>query len=209
MKQSTKNRILDVSVRLFGLQGLSKTKVEDIVEQARISRATFYNYFHSKEEIFFCLIETEIDNIQATVEKAIVEETDPYRKIRLYIITMVVGVREMIERLNVRHDSVESLPPVPRKLIESNLRRSIGTIMEILDYGVQVGAFAVSNAEVTAHVILSALDVYINPFKLGVEPRSIEEGVDDLLRVLCFGFSTRPVGTSRQAGREGETTLAE
>jgi AcrR family transcriptional regulator len=53
MRIDKKKKILDVSLKLFGTLGLDKTKVEDIVNKAAISRATFYNYFHSKEEVFF------------------------------------------------------------------------------------------------------------------------------------------------------------
>ncbi len=197
MRDSTKSKILDVSTRLFGIQGLERTRVEDIVAEAGISRATFYNYFHSKDEIFFCLIEIEIDKIQTHVEEALQGETDPHRKIRTYLLNMILGVREMVRLLNARHDEIESLPPVPRKLIESSIRRSINTIIEILEYGVRTGAFSVSNTEVTAHVILSALDIYINPFKLGgIEQESVEDNVDCLLSVLCFGFSKRSPGDS-------------
>ena len=135
MRDSTKSKILDVSIRLFSAQGLYKTRIEDIVEKAGISRATFYNYFHSKEEIFFCIIETEINRIQINVEEAIEHETDPHRKIKIYLLNMILGVREMTRLLNVRHDAIESLPPIPRKLVETSVRRSLGAIMEILDYG--------------------------------------------------------------------------
>jgi AcrR family transcriptional regulator len=193
MKDTTRNRILDVSMRLFGALGMHKTKVEDIAHEARMSRATFYNYFHSKEEIFFCLIETEIDKIQTSTDRAVENESDPYRKIRTYILNMVLGIREIVQRLNVQHDEMESLPPIPKKLVETSMRRSLGTIREILDYGVQTGAFSVSNTELTAHVIMSALDVYINQFKLGgIENESVEHSVDELMAVLCYGFSKTP-----------------
>jgi AcrR family transcriptional regulator len=204
MRDSTKSKILDVSIRLFSAQGLYKTRIEDIVEKAGISRATFYNYFHSKEDIFFCLIDTEIDRIQTNTDKAVEHEADPYLKIRIYLLEMILGVREMIRRLNVRHDEIESLPPVPKKLVESKVKRSISTIIEILEYGTQTGAFAVSNTELTAHVILSALDVYINPFKLGgVKNESVEDSVDKLMAVLFFGFAKKPAAESGRAGEKG------
>jgi AcrR family transcriptional regulator len=197
MRDSTKKKILDVSVRLFRGQGMVRTKVEDIVQEAGISRATFYNYFHSKDEIFFCLIETEIERIQTSTERAMQDEADPYLKLRIYLLEIVLGVRELIRELNVRHDETESLPAVPKKLIESMMKKSINIIIKILDYGAQAGVFTVSNPEITAHVILSSLDVFINPFKMGgIEEESIEKSVDDLMEVLCFGFSRRPADVS-------------
>lgn len=207
MRDSTKSKILDVSIRLFSAQGLYKTRIEDIVAKAGISRATFYNYFHSKEDIFFCLIDTEIDRIQTSTDRAVEHEADPYLKIRIYLLEMILGVREMIRRLNARHDEIESLPSVPKKLVESKIKRSISTIIEILEYGTQTGTFAVSNTELTAHVILSALDVYINPFKLGgVERESVDESVDELMAVLCFGFAKKPAAESGRAVEKGGKT---
>jgi AcrR family transcriptional regulator len=205
MRDTTKKKILNVSMRLFADQGLDRTKVEDIVQEARISRATFYNYFHSKEEIFFCLIETEMDRIMTSSERAAQEETDPYRKMRTYILKMIVGAREMIRELNVRHDEAEVLPPVPKKLVESMIKRSVGAVGKILDYGVQAGALTVPNTELTAHLILSALDVFINPFKFGeIEKESVEKRVDELMAILCFGLSRRTASVSGRADKKGE-----
>jgi len=190
MRDSTKNRILDVSIRLFGAHGLDKTRVEDIVADARISRATFYNYFHNKDEVLFSLIETELDTIQNKIDAALEREEDPYGKIKTYFLGMALGLREMVRLFNIQHDEIESLPPVPRKLIESNLKRGLNTIVEILDYGVKRGAFIVPNSELTAHVILSALDIFINPFKLGlIEIVTVEEQVDRVLDVIFYGFA--------------------
>ncbi len=203
MRDKTKKKILDVSIRLFQKQGLVKTKVEDIVREAGISRATFYNYFHSKDEIFFCLIESEIDRIQTSTNGAVRDESDPYVKLRIYLHEMIVGVRELIRELNVRHDEVESLPSVPKKMVESMMRRSADAIIEILEYGVRAGAFTVSNAEIAAYVILSSLDVFINPFKLGeIKQQSVENSVDELMVILCYGLQKPPVVLPGHTGKE-------
>jgi AcrR family transcriptional regulator len=203
VKDKTKKKILDVSISLFRRKGLVKTKVEDIVREAGISRATFYNYFHSKDEIFFCLIENETNRIQTRTTRAVRDESDPYVKLRIYLLEMIIGVREMIEELNVRHDEVESLPSVPKRLIESMMRRSANAIIEILDYGVQAGSFTIPNAELTAYVILSSLDVFINPFKLGeINKESVEKSVDELMVVLCFGLAKQPATLSAHAEEE-------
>jgi len=203
MRDKTKKKILDVSLRLFREQGLVRTKVDDIVKESGISRATFYNYFHSKDEIFFCLIETELDAIQTRTDLAAQDESDPYQKVKVYLQEMILGVRKLVEELNVRHDEVESMPAVPKKLIESRMKRGLNAIIEILDYGVKSGAFFVSNAEITAYVIMSALDVFINPFKMGgIEEKSIQKSIDELMVVLCFGFSKRPAILPGRAEKE-------
>lgn len=204
MKDKTKNIILEASKRLFAEYGLDRTKVEDIVREARISRATFYNYFHSKEEIFFYIIETEINQIQSDADRGIEAETDPYRKIRTYCLRVILGAREMTRLLGLNGEGLETLPPAPKKMVETSYRRSIATITEILNRGVESGAFIISNTELTAHIILSALEIYINPSKLGgIREESIDDQLDELMEVLFYGFSKRDKAGSGRADKKG------
>jgi AcrR family transcriptional regulator len=204
MRDTTKKKILDVSTRLFADQGLDRTKVEDIVQEARISRATFYNYFHSKEEIFFYLIETEINQIQTDADRGIEAETDPYRKIKIYCLKVILGAREMTQLLGLNGEGLETLPPAPKKMVETSYQRSIATITKILNNGVETGAFIISNTELTAHIILSALEIYINPSKLGgIREESIEDQLDELMEVLFYGFSKKPAAGLGRADKKG------
>ncbi len=207
MKDRTKNIILDVSKRLFAERGLDKTKVEDIVQEGRISRATFYNYFHNKEEIFFYLIEAEINQIQTDADRGIEAETDPYRKIKIYCLKVILGAREMTRLLGLNGEGFETLPPAPKKMVETSYQRSIATITKILNSGVETGAFIISNTELTAHIILSALEIYINPSKLGgIREESIEDQLDELMEVLFYGFSKKEKAESGRAVEKGGKT---
>ncbi len=47
--------ILDAGLTQFAQFGLRKTSMQDIAEQAGISRASVYSYFKNKEEIFRCV----------------------------------------------------------------------------------------------------------------------------------------------------------
>lgn len=50
-KEETRQKLLDVSFRLFVEQGYDNTTVDQITERADIGKGTFYNYFPSKEAI--------------------------------------------------------------------------------------------------------------------------------------------------------------
>jgi AcrR family transcriptional regulator len=47
--------ILDAGLIQFAQFGLRKTSMQDIAEQAGISRASVYSYFKNKDEIFRCV----------------------------------------------------------------------------------------------------------------------------------------------------------
>ncbi|MFF5010502.1 TetR/AcrR family transcriptional regulator [Streptomyces phaeochromogenes] len=53
----TRQRIVDVTLELFAAHSFHETSVDDIAKAAGVSRATLYQYFGSKDEIFIELME--------------------------------------------------------------------------------------------------------------------------------------------------------
>jgi AcrR family transcriptional regulator len=52
-KLATRGALRDSAMRLFAEQGFAKTTIDQIADAADVSRATFFSYFPSKEEIVF------------------------------------------------------------------------------------------------------------------------------------------------------------
>lgn len=50
--RQTRQRILDASLVVLGADGFHRCSVENVAKEAGCSRATFYQYFESKEEVF-------------------------------------------------------------------------------------------------------------------------------------------------------------
>jgi AcrR family transcriptional regulator len=63
--------ILDASRRVFAAKGYHQTRLEDIAAAAGFSKASLYNYYSDKEEIFFCLAAREFDLLLAALETAV------------------------------------------------------------------------------------------------------------------------------------------
>ncbi len=67
-KKELRRQILNTSVRLFGEHGVTGTRVADIAALLRISEATFFNYFPSKQAI---CEEAVADVITRAIEHAV------------------------------------------------------------------------------------------------------------------------------------------
>jgi AcrR family transcriptional regulator len=52
-KEQTRRRIAETAQRLFADSGFDRVTVADIAREAEVSEATVYNYFPSKEELFY------------------------------------------------------------------------------------------------------------------------------------------------------------
>jgi len=53
----TRDQILDAALTLFAQNGFHETLIDDIAESAHVSRATFYQYFENKDQLFIELAE--------------------------------------------------------------------------------------------------------------------------------------------------------
>lgn len=58
-----KRNVLKAAQRLFVDKGFPNTSIQDILEEAKISKGTFYNYFNSKKECLIAIIETSREDI--------------------------------------------------------------------------------------------------------------------------------------------------
>ena len=66
-KQQTRATIVDVASRLFLDQGYQQTTLARIAEEASVASSTFFNYFPTKVDIVFSLLDAAIDSAQRRI----------------------------------------------------------------------------------------------------------------------------------------------
>jgi len=61
----TRGSILGATLELISEKGLTRTNMIEIADRAQVSRASLYNHFRDKNEVFVALIDQEITRISA------------------------------------------------------------------------------------------------------------------------------------------------
>lgn len=84
LREKTKQKILEHSLRLFAEKGYHGTSISEIAKAAGISKGLAYNYFESKQNLVESIFE-QILEIGAEYEKMLLEETDPYQQLKKMI----------------------------------------------------------------------------------------------------------------------------
>jgi len=80
--------------RLFTSYGLKKTSIADITRAAGIAQGSFYNFFDSKEELYFDILEAE----EQTMKEKLLNELKPLENCpREYLRKMLLRSLEMVE----------------------------------------------------------------------------------------------------------------
>ena len=66
-KRETRQRIADIAMGLFMMRGFEKVTVADVAEAADVSVNTVFNYFPTKEDLFFDRQDAAVEGIGRTV----------------------------------------------------------------------------------------------------------------------------------------------
>ena len=59
----TRQKLVDVARQLFAKNGLENTTMNDIAQSSGKGRRTLYTYFKSKEDIYYAVIESELERL--------------------------------------------------------------------------------------------------------------------------------------------------
>ena len=68
IKSGRKNQILDTALRLFAHNGFHNTSIDQIAQEAGISKGLVYNYFKSKEELLQVVFQKSFSDFDQLVD---------------------------------------------------------------------------------------------------------------------------------------------
>lgn len=63
LHRKTRNALVTTALALIAEKGLSQTNMIEIADRARVSRASLYNHFRDKNEVFIAVVEMEVERI--------------------------------------------------------------------------------------------------------------------------------------------------
>ena len=67
----TRQKLVDVARQLFAKQGFDDTTMNDIAQASGKGRRTLYTYFKNKEEIYYAVIEAEMERLTDSMKDEI------------------------------------------------------------------------------------------------------------------------------------------
>jgi AcrR family transcriptional regulator len=81
--------ILDAAIKVIAQRGLEKATMEQVAEEAGISKATIYLYFKNKEDLYYHCVMTRFEKIMCLMRHAAEGVDDPVERIKILVNTQV------------------------------------------------------------------------------------------------------------------------
>lgn len=94
-KLNIRNRLLDSGHEAFGLHGIRKTSVEDLAVKAGISKGAFYQFFSSKEELYFAIMDRYEKELHGSIFGLLDEGSGDERQL---LKTIMKEILEQVDR---------------------------------------------------------------------------------------------------------------
>ena len=87
--------ILDAAFQVFSIKGYHNSTVDDIAQEAGISKGTCYQYFEGKEDIFIATMERSLETLLAEADAAAVEARDALVRLGIKGLTFISKYRDI------------------------------------------------------------------------------------------------------------------
>jgi len=164
-KQKKIEQIYTAVWQLVQKHGAAKASVQEIAEWARVSPATIYNYFGTKEQIYSDMLEAWVDKQLSIYEEILGLEQSYPDKIKAIIVMEAKNIKAMPDEID--------LPLRSREKLQS-------FFMKLVSMGKQEGAIRGDYSEA---LIERYFFMYMNEIN-----RCGAEEIDDLLDLFFYGL---------------------
>src|SRR5574344_959543 len=94
----TRNLLVDTARQLFAKIGFEATTMNEIAQVSGKGRRTLYTYFSSKEDIYFAVIQSELERLTSRMEDVARQEMSPEKKMVKLFFAHLEFVKETVTR---------------------------------------------------------------------------------------------------------------
>ena len=163
----TRQKLVDVARQLFAKNGFDNTTMNDIAVASGKGRRTLYTYFNSKEDVYYAVIEGELERLSDCMDEVASKNIKPQDKVIELIYTHLTTIKETVMRNgNLRAAFFRNIWMV-EKVRKNFDEDEIELFRKVYAEGKAEGEFDIENVELVAditHYCIKGLEV---PFIYG------------------------------------------
>ncbi len=187
MKQKKRESILEAAGKRFAKYGLTKTNIDEIARFARVAKATIYNYFGSKDNIYIEVLKREVNITIDKISHSVDLEVLPGKKLIIFAKTRFQNMSLPLNIFTLARSDAEKMIPEAVKIRDDLFEREVKIISSILNEGVEKEVFYVNDVFLTARAIGLALKGFEQQWLHGNKD-NIDIYMEELIKILFLGL---------------------
>ena len=169
--------MVDVARQLFAKQGLENTTMNDIAVTSGKGRRTLYTYFKNKEEIYWAVIEGELERLSERMNEVAKQNMEPEDKLVEIVYTHLNMIKEAVQRNgNLRAEFFRNIIMV-EKVRKNFDQTELKLFNAIMTEGVRSGKFAIDSIPLCANILHFSVKGLEIPFIYGRLTQGLPSGM--------------------------------
>ena len=186
-----REEILLAAEKVFAAKGFFPTTMSDIAREAEFGTGTLYNYFKSKEELYFTLIDAKVEEINRLVKAELSQKTSAVERIK-----KVLGLEfEFFERnrdffriyTSERSRFEWTVKDELGKGLHEKMIAYINILAKVMKQGIEDGEFRPVNPMDLAHALAGIVNSFIFEWMISRESYPLISKVDTVLGIFLGG----------------------
>lgn len=190
MTVNTKEKILNSAVNLFSKNNYHAVSMNQIAEDADLSKGTLYWHFDSKEELFSKILIRGIDYFKKRFREILNSEQKTEDKI--YSLVEIV-VNTFSENMNLIILFKNNSPIITQELEDKKFQHQgfLDIISQIIEEGIKRGAITAKKANELSLMVLSILfsDQIIRMLRNNSSQKQIQKTIDFIYDFIMYGIT--------------------
>lgn len=191
-------QLLDALEAIFVEEGFREITVEQLAKRLSCSRQTLYRLAPTKPELFLTVLNRSMSRIQREGREAADAHTDPIKRIEALLEPGIIATIPASRRFT---EDIDGYEPA-RMLSAEHQRERMRLLRDLVEEGINQGAFSGFHAQLVAEVMIAAVGRVSRPDFLAESGLSISEAFDECSRLIRLGLS-RSATESKTDGTGG------
>jgi uroporphyrinogen-III synthase/AcrR family transcriptional regulator len=170
-RERKREKILEAAAELFSTKHYHEVMMDDVAKLISIAKGTVYNYFTSKEELYFTIMHTRMENLLSLLKQKIESEQNSIDSLRAFVVHLYMFMMKhrkffliyQRETLNGNNSFCADLISLEKQMKQM--------IVQIISRGEQEGVFRKVDEEFAISLIFGSI--------YGAAQRGINENIHD------------------------------
>lgn len=191
MKSVNKHaKIISAATKVFAKKGFFNARISDIAKEAKVADGTIYLYFNNKIDILLSVFEEEIGAIITQTHKLLEEESDPRKKLEIFIFKHLTTMKKNKNLAEVIQIELRQTNKLIKDYRNSKFNEYIEIVATIITEGQQAGIFKKDIIPgIAKRALFGALDEISRVWNLSLETHySVEEAGCQILEIFISGL---------------------
>lgn len=169
-KKYIRRSLIEQGSILFRQYGFQKTSIQEITSSVGIAQGTFYNFFDSKEALYFVILELEEEKIKHQLfHSDILQEQKPKKAIKQLLreLMTTVETNPLIRELYVGDVLKKMMRKLPSETLDKHFQNDASTLVALTEWCKKEGIVLKESPDIIAGVLRSLFILTLHKNEIG------------------------------------------